>query len=370
MRPAAALRRRLVVASVILVLFVAVALNLALYVSLRTGLVASPGDTNSSLRRLLAVEVLATLLAGLLATVLFGRVASAILGPLEKMLDVVRNQTAGHVGERIRPPAECLFGVLGQAYDEMLDAQETAIAETQRGRDRSRRFLAEAADQVRKPIAEMQAVAETLLRRSPSDVGDDQQLLCEMLQETARVGDLVAELIQAAQLDEGVHLRPEACDIVALCRHEADRVQRLEPSLKVIVTAVGWNDQRPILDAKAVEEIVGNLLDNARRHARSRVEVIVTQRSGAIELRVADDGHGLPSHLAEAVFDRFVSLDGRGGSGLGLPIARQLARTQGGDVSYRDNQFVVSLPWVMASTGRTERRPGPATRPPVVALSP
>lgn len=89
---------------------------------------------------------------------------------------------------------------------------------------------------------------------------------------------------------------------------------------------------------------MANLLDNARRHAHSRIDVVITPGRDRIELRVADDGPGVPVELTERVFGRFVSLDGLGGSGLGLPIARDLARACGGDLTYEDGGFVLHLP--------------------------
>ena len=60
-------------------------------------------------------------------------------------------------------------------------------------------------------------------------------------------------------------------------------------------------------------------------------------------MRVSDDGPGVPEDARERVFDRFVSLDSRGGSGLGLPIARALARAMRGELGYEDG-FVLTLP--------------------------
>ena len=340
------LHRRLVAAGVIVVLLLAGVLDVLVYASARSEL------TQVSLRRLVIIEALVTLAAAGLAAVLLAWVADVTLRPLEKMLGVVRRQTAGQRGERIQPDkCVCLMGVLGRAYDEMLDAQETAIAETQAARDRSRRFLADAAHQIRTPIAGIQAGAETLLRRSRSGGGDEERLLMEMLQETSRVGRLVSDLLQAARLDQGVHLSPAPCDLVGVCRHEVERVQRLEPTLSVTAAAPGWNGERPDLDVKAVHDIVANLLDNARRHAASRVSLVVVRGDGTVEVRVADDGPGLAPEMAASMFERFVSLDGQGGSGLGLPIAQELAQAHGGDVSYDGHQFVAQLPWAVEESG-------------------
>jgi len=319
----------------------------------------SRGRVDASLRRLLAIEALVTVLAAGVAVVLLSWVARVTLRPLQKMLGVVRSQTTGRTGERIRPVScRCLMGVLGRAYDEMLDAQEAAIAETRAARDRSQRFLADAAHQLRTPVAGIQACAETLLRRSRAGNLEEQRLLTEMRQETARTGRLVRDLLQAARLDQGMHLQPAPCDVVAVCRHEVERVGRADPTLAVTTEVTGWNGQRPALDARALHEIVGNLLDNARRHAASQIKVSVDRTEATVEVRVADDGPGVPDDAAESIFERFVSLDGRGGSGLGLPIAQDLARAHGGDIRYEDHQFVVTLPWSPSDT-----RPAQAVAP-------
>ena len=98
-----------------------------------------------------------------------------------------------------------------------------------------------------------------------------------------------------------------------------------------------------LADAPACREILSNLGDNARRHARTRIDLVVETDDDVVRARVLDDGPGLQGGSRTEVFDRFVSLDGRGGSGLGLPIARALATAMGGDLGY-DDGFVLSLP--------------------------
>ena len=115
----------------------------------------------------------------------------------------------------------------------------------------------------------------------------------------------------------------EELDLGAVAR---DVVRPTEP-----VTVTGAGHARG--DAAAVGRVLRNLVDNAVRHAGSRVEVVVADGS----VRVDDDGAGLDPGDRERVFERFVRLDearqrDEGGSGLGLAIAREIAREQGGDV--------------------------------------
>ena len=206
----------------------------------------------------------------------------------------------------------------------------------------SRRFLADAAHQLKTPITRIQASAETLMHSQSRPERD--HLVATTLRETSRAARIIQSLLQLARLDQGQQLNPKRCDLVLLCRDEAGRAQDLAPHLDVAVAVSGHSELRPELDADAVRDILANLLDNARRHAVTLIEMAITLTDTQVEIRVSDDGAGLDEDVAERVFARFVSLDGEGGSGLGLPIARGLARAHGGDIVYEADAFVVRLP--------------------------
>ncbi len=108
-------------------------------------------------------------------------------------------------------------------------------------------------------------------------------------------------------------------------------------------------------DPVALGQVVRNLLDNAVRHARSRVTVELHPAGpggGEVVLVVSDDGPGIPPEERERVFERFVRLDeararDAGGSGLGLAIVRSVVEAHGGSVTVQDGaRFVVRLPGV------------------------
>jgi two-component system OmpR family sensor kinase len=90
--------------------------------------------------------------------------------------------------------------------------------------------------------------------------------------------------------------------------------------------------------------VLDNLLDNSLRHALHAVNLDVSTLGSDVEIRVSDDGPGLPPGTEERVFERFVSLDSKGGAGLGLSIARDLIEGQGGRLFYEQNRFVIRLP--------------------------
>lgn len=303
---------------------------------------ARRSGVDRALRRLAILEVAGTVTASVLAAVVLWRVADVVLAPLAQVVAAARRTAAGHSGERLRPDRPgTRLGEMAAAYDHMLDGLEAAVGEAEAAEARSRRFLADAAHQLRSPVAGAQACAETLLREAPGPAQD--RLLADLARETTRAARLMSGLLQVARLDQGQAISPRPSDLVGLCTTEAVRVGRVAPGIDIVVRA-GPGIASVDVDPDAVREIVSNLLDNARRHATARIEVTVTTGDGTVEVRVGDDGPGLGDDQVERAFERFVSLDAMGGSGLGLPIARGLARSHGGDLVWEDATFVLRLP--------------------------
>jgi len=221
---------------------------------------------------------------------------------------------------------------------------------------RSRSFLAAAAHQLRTPVAAVSASVEALLLEGASPA--QERLLANVAGETSRLGRLVTSLLRTARLDQGEALRPQAFDLVDLCETELDRARQLS-NLQWRLSLEWEVPQRVVLDGEATRESLANLLDNARRHASTAVEVKVRVERGQLGIHVSDDGPGLPSGAESRAFDRFVTLDGRGGTGLGLAIARELAQRQGGDLVYERKAFLLTLPFTDAPDDVTGTRVKP-----------
>ena len=230
---------------------------------------------------------------------------------------------------------------MAETLDASLAALQRAADEARKSAAVTQRFLADAAHQLRTPVAGIRACAETLLRGAgPSDAD---RLLTTMVRETSRAGRLIAALLDIARLDQGAPAPVEAVDVAALCAEEVERLVLLAPQLEVRLDLRTPPPGPLLLDPVGCREILSNLGDNALRHARTSITVVVDGRGDELLLRVEDDGPGVAVDQQRLVFERFVSLDAGGGSGLGLPIARAHARALGGDLAY-DAGFVVSVP--------------------------
>ncbi len=296
-------------------------------------LVASGGPVSGArelLRRTLFVLSLAALAVAGIVTLLTTRVA---LAPLDAMTALARSITGGDRGRRLAPARnDTELGRTAAAFDAMLDELEGAEATARASEARTRRFVADAAHELRTPVAGVQAVAEAALAPGmPPDERERLHLL--LLRESRRAGRLVDDLLVLARLDAGLELRREPVDLLDLARAEAERAQLLAPGQ---VVEVSGDPVTVAGDASRLAQVLGNLLDNARRHAEgSPVAVTVTGGDPATVL-VTDAGPGVPPADRERIFDRLVRLDeargGDGGAGLGLAIARGIARAHGGDL--------------------------------------
>ncbi|HWM20448.1 MAG TPA: HAMP domain-containing sensor histidine kinase [Ilumatobacteraceae bacterium] len=281
------------------------------------------------------VVVMVTLLSGLVSGIAAAAASSAAWVVGDSAVRQATTPLTFAVNGALRSLALALVALLVERLVRAL----TRARESDR---QSREFLATAAHQLRTPIAGLRASADALLcvEASPRQ----EQLLANLANEAARAGRLIGSLLRVARLDQGESLSREVVDLRHVVIAELDRARHLcSLDLRFSVTA----EDGPVvaIDVQATRDAFANLLDNARRHALRVIDVVVERNDDEhLDVVVRDDGPGLPAGLEERVFERFVSLDGCGGSGLGLPIARELARRQGGELTYRDGAFVLTLP--------------------------
>ncbi|KTR89970.1 histidine kinase [Microbacterium testaceum] len=279
-------------------------------------------------------------------------IVRATLRPLDRVSEVARSIGAGERGRRLRPTRpDTEIGRVATALDDMLD-DVVGAEEAARGAERRlRAFLSDAAHELRTPVAGIRAAADTLVRADLN--GPDREMLAaQVAREAARASRLVDDLLMMARVDRGLDLTLREVDLRTLVRAEAERAPLLHPHLDLRVT-VPDVAVRASLDVDRIAQVLSNLVENASRATggRGSVRIAVQEGPTAIRLTVADDGPGVPAADRERIFDRLVRLDparSAAGVGLGLPIARGIARAHGGDVRCLDAEigalFALTLP--------------------------
>ncbi|HVD82166.1 MAG TPA: HAMP domain-containing sensor histidine kinase [Propionibacteriaceae bacterium] len=296
-------------------------------------------DARRTLRRILMITAVIALVV---SAVLVAAAVRLALRPLDSMAALAKTVSQGNRGYRLAPTrTDTELGQTAQAFDEMLDELEGAETRAQQAEERTRAFLADAAHELRTPIAGVQAAAETLLHHDDQlDHDERQHLQALLVREAERAGALISDLLTAARLDAGIDLDLAPVSLRTLAHSEIDRVRLLHPE-----TAVTMSGPEVIAhaDAARVSSILRNVIDNAVRAAgpEGQVHLVVREHDQFAIAEIWDSGPGVPPSQRERIFERLVRLDhGRagdaGGSGLGLAIARGYARAHGGDLTCED----------------------------------
>ncbi len=226
------------------------------------------------------------------------------------------------------------------------------LAQLQRAAEDQAHFLAVTAHELRTPVGVLAGTAETL-RAHWSDLDDVErdELLDGMASSATRLRRLLTDLLTASRLQSSaLDLAMDRVDVLGVAETAVATAQRIHPDKELVVTG----EAGLVIDGDAdrLAQVLDNLVSNALRHGTPPVTVAVRRAGDSVEVEVGDAGSGVPEEMRERLFDRFATGASRGGTGLGLFIVRQLARSHGGDAWYRppvegaagSGRFVVSLP--------------------------
>lgn len=292
-----------------------------------------------------AVELSSAIGAGSL--VMVAVVAWLAVGRTLRRVEILRAQVSdvtasGDLARRVPVPGKDELTRLGATLNDLLAALE-------RSGERQRRFIADAAHELRTPIAGLSAGIEVAARHP--HVARDDDWLGELGEGHRRLARLVQDLLVLAGLDEHAPRRHHPVQLAGLV---IDAARRRTPA--GVRLSHGPVEQAVVLgDETQLQRVIANVLDNALRHARSQVRIALTTSDGHAVFSVADDGPGIAPADRERVWERFTRLDdGRsrpdGGSGLGLALVKELVETHGGTASITDTGqgpgalFLVQIP--------------------------
>jgi two-component system OmpR family sensor kinase len=291
-------------------------------------------DRNDALGGLLAAFLVGGPFALALSTLLGYLLAGALLRPVEDMRRRAAEISTERAGQKLPlPRAHDEIYRLGSTLNEMLGRLEAGIA-------RERRFVADASHELRTPLALLSTELE-LAQRRPRSPEELLAALDSAAEEVERLTRLAEDLLVLARADEGqLPLRREEIPVKDLLETVAGRFdQNVE---------VGAQDGDSIVgDRLRLEQALGNLVDNARRHGAGTIRLQAERWDDRIELRVSDEGPGFPPELLPHAFDRFTRGDEareRGGTGLGLAIVAAVAKAHGGRAYAEGSTVTIELP--------------------------
>ncbi|MBI5153986.1 HAMP domain-containing protein [Candidatus Poribacteria bacterium] len=311
-------------------------------VPVRVFFASSRADLDARLAHVLVILASGSAAAVLLSLLLGVWISRQGLGPLRRLARKTRELGSEDLGFRFDPaslPSD--IAVLAESFNGLLERLGSAF-------DRERQFSADAAHELRTPVASLKAGIQAALL-APPDSARDRVTIEELLEDTLRLEHLCEALLEVSGRGAPAETRMATSAFIAEIE---DCVRRLvpiarEPGTELLFRAESSSAAPGLLQAepRAVQQILFNLVDNAIRHGGkdTTIEVSIQCAANSLRVEVADDGPGIPADCRDRVFERFFRADRArarrsGGAGLGLAISRALARAAGGDLVFEARQ--------------------------------
>jgi len=330
----------------------------------------SVSDTEATVTRVELFLLIGVLIGTGVALFAGMTIARRAMAPIAQLTTTAEEIARTRDPSRVMPQSEADDEVseLARTLQGMLRELDAARGETEAMLVRQRRFVADASHELRTPLTSVLVNLELLAESLHGDQGEAAR---SALRSSQRMRRLVADLLLLARTDVGRVIPHEPC---ALDQIVVEAASELGPVSAAHEISLDVGRAGPVIVEGSRDELhrlTINLLENALRHTPTGTEIRVSSRletDGLALLVVEDDGPGVPEHLRDTLFERFVRGAGdRGGSfGLGLAIVRAVAETHGGSVvveptGQRDGapygaRFVVRLP-AAAESLKPQRRP-------------
>ena len=295
-------------------------------------------DVNSTLNRLLAIELVVTALVLAAIAGLGLWLVRLGLRPLDAIGQTASAIAAGDLSRRVeRAEERTEVGRLGLALNSMLARIESSFRAQEASERKLRRFVADASHELRTPLSAVRAYAELYDRGAAERPDDLERSMQGISRESERMSVLVEDLLLLARLDDGRPLERERVELDEVVGEAVETAQAVDPDRAIELHA----EPATVLgDRVRLRQIVDNLLANVRAHTPpgTPASVSVTRRNGSAEISVTDAGPGLDEEHLAHLFERFYRADpsrarASGGVGLGLAIVAAVAEAHGGTAS-------------------------------------
>ncbi len=308
--------------------------------------------------------------AVLLAAVAGWWLTGRTLRPVGQMADA-----AGGIvpGSRARLPVDDPtdeLGRLGRSFNALLDRLDGALQQ-------QRRFLADAAHELRTPLARMRARVDVAQLGAADGSARTSAVVAELHEDLIRMSRQVDELMQLARADAGDDAAAHSLLPLFLDDLVADELRRWHHDAAragLVLESTTLDEARVLVEPTLISRLIGILLDNALRygHRGGHVDVRVFCVGTEAVLEVQDDGLGIPAAERSRVFDRFYRGDAArvhrsDGSGLGLAIAAWIVARHGGRIGVDAPDSGVGTVVTVRLPGRAAAAPGPRATPPATS---
>ena len=253
-----------------------------------------------------------------------------VLSPVQLVTRASSRVTGEDLTQRVPVPNS------SDEMKELADSVNRMLDRLQESFETQRRFTADASHELRTPVTAIVGHTNYLLRRT-SPKSDQIDSLTVIRREGERMAKLVNDLLELARADAGFSVEHEMVDLIDVVEAVHMDVAAVAGSTEIVIDA-----SKPRMevmgDPGRLKQVVLNLVQNAINAGATKIEVLVLDSSRGVNLKILDDGPGIPDNAIPHLFDRFYRVDGarssRGkGSGLGLAIVKWIVQQHNGEVN-------------------------------------
>jgi signal transduction histidine kinase len=291
----------------------------------------------------LTVGGILALLVSLIVAIVFAR---SIYRPINKLKDGAASIARGDYDQRIPPQGPREMQELAVSFNHMADEVKHSQAQL-------RHFVADVSHELKNPLTSIQGFSQALVDGTAGDDETRSKAADIINSESKRMRRQVDELLELSRMQSSqLKMAREPVDIddvIARC-HDIFDLQARDKGVRLIRRTSGSLTMDG--DPDRLEQLFNNLLDNAIKNTQSggQVAITATKDRDLIEIKVTDNGPGIPADQLPHVFERFYQVTGvRTGVGLGLAIAREIVSAHAGTIEARSQpgegaEFIVRLP--------------------------
>jgi two-component system, OmpR family, sensor histidine kinase BaeS len=310
-----------------------------------------PAEVSPLLNNLKTAVLRSGLIAGLLAIIIATIVANGLIRPVKLLTQAADSLAHGKLSTRVDLKGEDEISHLGNSFNVM--AENLEAAET-----RKKALTADIAHELRSPLAVQKAQLEAM---QDGIVPINQESLQTVVDQTNFLTRLVDDLRTLALVDAGeLPLQIEDVELIKLSIQVVERFQLQAAQQEIMLLYTNSTNSEEIhihADPDRLTQIIGNLVTNALQHTGpgGYISVDVTKTKDTVSVAVKDNGRGIDEKDLPHLFERFYRGDksrcreNSSSTGLGLSIARNLARVHGGELTAENNhdfgaKFILTLP--------------------------
>lgn len=282
------------------------------------------------------VVVVGTIIAFFVGGLVGKAAGNRLLRPLSDVADGARQIRSGDLSARVPIPPDPDISAISVAFNDMAAAVQNRL-------ERERRFSANVSHELRSPLTGIVGTTDLLENRVDKLPEREANLVRALSPQVRRFSAMVLDLLEISRIGGDQIVQLESIEV----GHLVDD-QLLARNLPVSLRE-GENFAM-MLDPRRFERIVGNLIDNAQRHGGGVTRIGVERAGNGLRLTVDDDGPGVPTEIADQIFEPFARGEGahKDGAGLGLAIVNEQIRLLGGTVKVSETpsggaRFIVEL---------------------------